>query len=607
MCGIAGIFRFDGKSVDTTSLDLLSTSLEHRGPDGQASYKDGSVGLVHTRLAIIDLEHGQQPMKSPSGERVLVANGEIYNYIELSAELKKQGKLFQTQSDSEVLLHLYDRDMPPQSMLSLLHGMFAFALYDVREQRLLLARDRLGIKPLFYCRTSEALYFASEMKALLALLPEKIQFDANSLGQVLQQNFCSGEQTLIKGIQQLPAGCYLSVDTQGGGEVHRYWDPATHSTAQLSAEGALDVVFPTVIEQHLRADVPLGLFLSGGLDSSTLLALLRRNHNHPIHTYSVGFKSTSVHSETERAEALAKHFKTEHTTLLLESSDLLEILPDCVWAADDLMPDYANLPTALLARRAAQDVKVVFSGEGGDEVFAGYGRYRVRGPKRWLQMALHWPTRGFRAKARLSGASLDAFFQSQHQQALQDWRIPFDTAWANTPANWDTLQRMQYTDIKTWLADDLLVKADRMMMAWGLEGRVPYLDHRVVALGLALDKREKIKARQGKVAMRQWAQRLIPSSLMAGKKRGFTVPIQDLLNPQILDAMANCSDHPVIANYLRPEKVKLLIKQQYMSPQQRNTSLLWAILHLMLWVCIFIDNAGQRPESGRSVEDYLNA
>lgn len=606
MCGIAGIFRFDGSPVDRCSLNKLAKMLAHRGPDGEGLYQQDSVGLAHTRLAIIDLEGGQQPMVSIDGSLALVANGEIYNYVELSDELRQRGKLFRTCSDSEVLLHLYDRNASPQLMLSRLNGMFAFALYDAKVKRLLLARDRLGIKPLFYCRQPEALYFASEIKALLAILPNTIELNPSILGQILQQNFASGEQTLIKGIQRLPAGCYLSLDAEGGGEISSYWDPARDALPTASAEGALDLVFPRVIEEHLRADVPLGLFLSGGLDSSTLLALLRRNHNHPIHTYSVGFNSSRVHSETERAEALAKHFGTEHTTLLLDTEDLLAVLPDCVWAADDLMPDYANLPTALLAKRAAEDVKVVFSGEGGDEVFAGYGRYRVRGPKQWLNMAQHWSTRGFRARARLSYSGLIELFQKKHRMDLDDWRALFAEAWANSPSGWSDLQRMQYTDIKTWLADDLLVKADRMMMAWGLEGRVPFLDHRVVALGLALDDKDKIQGRHGKQIMRQWAQQLIPESLMAGKKQGFTVPIRDLLTPQILDSMVVCTKHPVVAGYLQPEKICALIQAQREAPHRHNTSLLWAILHFMIWVRIFLDEAGRRPEPGRSVQDFLS-
>ena len=605
MCGIAGIFRFDAGQVDRSSLNELAKTLAHRGPDGQGIYQQDSVGLAHTRLAIIDLEGGQQPMVSFDGCLALVANGEIYNYVELCDELSQRGERFQTRSDSEVLLHLYDRDASPQLMLSRLNGMFAFALYDAKEKRLLLARDRLGIKPLFYYRQPDVLYFASEIKALLALLPDTPELNPAMLGQILQQNFASGEQTLIKGIRRLPAGCYLSLDAGGGGEISRYWDPARDALSPVSADGALGSIFPPVIEEHLRADVPLGLFLSGGLDSSTLLALLRRNHSHPIHTYSVGFSSRRVHSETERAEALAKHFGTEHTTLLLDSADLLAVLPDCVWAADELMPDYANLPTALLAKRASEDVKVVFSGEGGDEVFAGYGRYRVRGPKHWLNMASHWSTRGFRARARLSHSDFTALFQSKHQIDLSDWRTPFVEAWTNTPSRWGDLQRMQYTDIKTWLADDLLVKADRMMMAWGLEGRVPYLDHRVVELGLALDDRDKIQGRQGKQIMRKWAQQLIPESLMTGKKQGFTVPIQDLLNPQILDAMVVCSAHPAVADYLRPGKIRGLIQAQRKAAYRHNTSLLWAILHLMIWVRIFLDEAGRRPEPGRSVPDIL--
>ena len=304
MCGIAGIFRFDGRPVEEQELSSLARLLAHRGPDGQGVFRSDSVGLVHTRLAIIDLEHGGQPMVNHDESLALVVNGEIYNYVELKEMLRNQGASFQTRSDSEVILHLYNREFPLQTILKQLNGMFAFALYDAVSKKLPLGRDRLGIKPLFYCRRPEGLYFASEIKALLGLLPGSPELRPAALGQILQSNFDSGEETLVKGIRRLPAGCFLSLDSAGHGDIQAYWNPATDGLASVSLEGVLDSLIPTVMKEHLRADVPLGLFLSGGLDSSTLLALLSRHHNHTIHTYSVGFRSAKVHSGVDLAEYL---------------------------------------------------------------------------------------------------------------------------------------------------------------------------------------------------------------------------------------------------------------------------------------------------------------
>lgn len=581
----------------------MAERLSHRGPDGRGFYASERVGLAHTRLAIIDLAGGAQPLYNEDKSLALVANGEIYNYLELRAELEALGHRFASHSDCETLLHAYEAW--GEAFLERVAGMYAFALYDSVRDEVLLARDRLGIKPLYYTLTAQGLAFASEIKALLPVIGQA-EVDAAALARYLQANFTTGRNTLVRGVERLPPGHLGRMGPDGVLHLRRYWSATCIRPIDMNLDQALDafdVLMDEVISIHLRSDVPFGLFLSGGVDSSLLAALISRRLETPLRTWSVGFSETSVHNELDAAAAVAERFRTRHTALEVSARDMLERLPHVVWAADDLTGDYANLPVSLLAERAGQEVKVVFSGEGGDEVFAGYGRYRVPWLRRLLGKLNPSCSGGFRSRgsfSRLGGG----LFQPELAQAMSAWRAPFEQAWDETPADWSDLMRRQYVDLVTWLPDDLLVKADRMLMAWGVEGRVPFLDHRVVEFGLALPDRLKVEARRGKRFLRLWGERHLPRQHLWGRKKGFTVPVGEWLRGEWLERYARVVPRcPAVRTWFRPSAVERLIAAQRRSG--RMAAPLWAILNFALWHKVIIQSNGAMPPHRQDPLEFL--
>ena len=575
-------------------LDTMAQRLAHRGPDGQGRHVAGNIGLLHTRLAIIDLEGGAQPLYNEDRSLALVANGEIYNFRELRAELETLGHRFATHSDCETILHGYEAW--GLACLERLQGMFAFALHDMQRGELILARDRLGIKPLYICHGSRGLAFASEIKALLPWLGRP-EVNPHGLARFLQSNFTSAPQTLLRGVTKLPPGHLARIDTRTLQlEQHAYWSPLQVAPLDIGLDDALerfDALMHDVMDIHMRADVPLGLFLSGGVDSSLLAALLAQRVDEPLRTFSVGFPGTSVHNELDAARRVAEQFHTRHSVFEVSADDMLNCLPRSVWATDDLTADYANLPVSMLAEHAGAELKVVFSGEGGDEVFAGYGRYRAP----WIRQAwtaLRAPgSGGFRSKGIFAGIS-PALFAPQLAEAMRDWRQPFQQAWQRTPKHWTRLQRMQYVDIETWLPDDLLIKADRMLMAWGIEGRVPFLDHRVVEFGLALPDAYKIGHRTGKRFLRLWGERYLPRAHLWARKKGFTVPVDDWLRGKRLHTLLKVlPESGGIRAWFDPEEVRRLLCAQQQGA--KHSSALWTLLNFAVWHSIFIEGDGSKP------------
>ena len=606
MCGIAGLFQ-PHHDVSSAVLADMAARLAHRGPDGSGTYRHRGVGLVHTRLSIIDLEGGAQPLGSSSDELTLVANGEIYNFIELRRDFAARGRRFSTGSDCETILHAYAEY--GIEGLKRLNGMFAFALYDARREQLLLARDRLGIKPLFYARTARGWAFASEVKALLPALEHAPRLRPEALSEYLHGGMVCAQDKLIQGVRAVPPGCAIVLAPGREPRSHRYWDPTGLEPFAGSEAEALEEfteLFARVMNEHVRADVPYGLFLSGGVDSGTLAGLLARAGSDPLATYSVGFDGSGHHDELADAGRVAARFGTRHRPLLVAPEALQRHLVEAVWAADDLIQDPAVLPTLLLARRAAQELKVVFSGEGGDEVFAGYGRYRVQAPGRRLMAALDRRGGGLGRRSRWGGHARHACFGPALEVASAATREAVCRAWNATPRSWTDMRRRQYVDIATSLPDGLLVKLDRTLMAVGLEGRVPFLDHRVVEFGLSLPDGMKIRGVHRKAFLKRWAEQLLPADHLYGKKRGFHVPLSPLVQGPMLDALVDLLPRSeAVKQWFRPDSVRELLQRQAAKGDRGDEA--WSLLCFAVWHRLFVEGDGRRPAVDTPLVEFLDS
>lgn len=580
----------------------MAATLTHRGPEDSGIYRDGGFGIAHTRLSIIDLPGGHQPIFDDQRRYAIVCNGEIYNFVELRAELEALGCRFSCNSDSEVALHAYA--VWGREGFKRLHGMFAFALFDHQTRELWLVRDRLGIKPLYVLRAADQLLFGSEIKALLAALEQTPALHEPALGQFFQNQYSTGRETLFRGIERVAPGEAVCVSADLKLSRWRYWSALEVRAERWGEAEALErweALFQQVMREHLRSDVPFGVFLSGGVDSAILLAQLSRLQPQPIKSYSIGWKDSQMADELEDAEAMARRFGSEHTSIRLDAQAVFQRLPRSVWAADDLMRDYACLPTLALAEAAGRELKVVFSGEGGDESFAGYGRYRPDAFERQFKRLLHPGSGGFRVRPELSPAWVARLFKPRLHAALAAYRQPVIAAWAETPDHWSDLQRRQYVDLTTNLPDDLLVKADRMLMAFHLEGRVPFLDHRVVAFGLSLADGLKVGEGAGKRLLRRWAQGFLPREHLSKRKRGFYVPVREWLNGPFLSGLAErLSASQAIVEWCEPGAVRALCRRQ--AEKADVSREVWSLMQFAIWHRLFIE--GGRPVPGAQ-EDPL--
>lgn len=593
MCGIAGVFLRSGEPNEA-ALARAARRLGHRGPDAQCLWLGPRVGLAHRRLSVIDLGGGQQPMAIREGTLQLVANAEIYNFVELRETLEAAGHRFTTRSDVETILHAYAEY--GLGFVRHLHGMFALALYDRARERLVLARDRLGIKPLYLAADGAGVAFASELKGLLPLLSKRPEVNPVGLIQYLQNQFSSGAHTILAGVERLPPGELTVIEQGRVTQRHRYWSATDVATAEMSfaeASRRFDELFVQVMTEHMRSDVPFGLFLSGGVDSSVLLALLSRLQGPGVATYSVGFDSPGMQNELPFAARSAQRYDSRHHAYAPSSEGLLALLARSVWASDDLMRDYANLPVLYLAARAADGLKVVFSGEGGDEVFAGYGRYRVNRLERWLKAIGRPGTGGFRTATLLRGGTGSALLGEALREVRREARRPFIEAWQTTPSHWSDLQRMQYVDLTTALPDNLLAKADRMLMACGVEGRLPLVDHRIVEFGLGLPDRLKVQRGQGKHFLKRWAERFIDREMLQAPKRGFHVPVRRCFDDRLACLQRRLPANPAVREWFRSEGVAALLARDAARGYLGRPG--FAVLQFALWHRLLIEGEGRDP------------
>ena len=605
MCGIAGIIQLHG-TPEKNLLEQAVNQLQHRGPDDSGVYIDQTVGLTHTRLSIIDLEGGHQPIFSNGHRYALVANGEIYNYPELRATQIQSGCSFTTGSDSETITHAWAKK--GLEGIRELHGMFAFALHDKDSNQLILGRDRLGIKPLFYAKFADRLVFASELKALLGLMPDAPEIQPEGLTQFLQNQFNTGRETIFKGIQRLLPGECMEISENLDIKHKTYWSPLDFEPLKVSFEEANEMFIPLfdqVMQEHIRSDVPYGLFLSGGIDSAIVLAMLSRLQDHPVRSYSIGFNSKNMKDELDDASAIAQHFNAQHQPIKLEPEQLLKRIPHMIWATDDLMRDYAALPTSLMSEIVARDIKVVFTGEGGDEVFAGYGRYRMSSLQRSLKALIASGTAGFRTRGQWHNKWYNTALKPELTAVAGNFRQPFISAWQACPADWSNVQKSQYTDLVTALPDNLLVKVDRNTMAFGLEARVPFLDHRLVEFGLSLPDALKISSGQGKLFLKRWAEQYLPKDHLYKKKRGFHVPAGDWFTGDFLTALEQkLLQNKAIQTWFNPPVIRELVARHHSG--RKYTRELWCLMQFAIWHHLFIEHGNRKPTVEEDPLDWIS-
>lgn len=578
MCGIAGVMTVGGDGPPDGVLATMATSLAHRGPDGRQTYRNGNVGMVHARLAIIDLATGDQPLYEAGGA-ALVCNGEIYNYVELREELR--GVNFRTQSDCEPPLLLYRR--LGLDFVDRLRGMYALAIHDPRSGQLVLARDPFGIKPLYYVEAPSGVAFASEAQALIAAGFVRPEIDPLRRSELLELQFITRRETIFRGIKRvLPGETIIISDGRIIERRRRDALPAGGPEPRDADEAltALDAVLEDSVRIHQRSDVPYGMFLSGGIDSSVVLAQMARLNPRPVVAFTAWFPDSPVADERAAAEVAARAVSAEHVEVPVHQQDFWSELPKVAAALDDPVADYASVPTYILGARArAAGLKVVLSGEGGDEIFAGYGRYRSGLRPWWLGGRI------MRRRGTFDG--LDVL-----RERNPSWRDGIEAAEMTERTDGRSrLQVAQAVDCADWLPNDLLIKVDRCLMAHGVEGRTPLLDSSVAQFAFRLPDRLKVRSRQGKWILRRWLERSLPSVAASAPKRGFTVPVGSWIAGEATRLAPLVAAQPAIAEIASADSVHRL----FASTDKHAGFAAWTLLFYALWYRRHVEG---RPPQG---------
>ena len=624
MCGICGLVSLDGANApDPAALAAMNETLVHRGPDSDGSIIDGFCGLAMRRLSIIDLAGGDQPIGNEDGRIQVIQNGEIYNYRELMQELRGRGHRFSTHSDTEVMVHLYEEEGP--RFVDRLRGMFALALWDARHNRLVMARDRFGIKPLYYRVADGELSFASELKALLRQPGFSREIDHGALESFLAFNSIPAPLTIFKEARKLPAG-HLLVADDGKVEISRYARPEPVAAEEVRREGD-DVLAEELRERlrdsvraHLVSDVPVGVLLSGGIDSCSLTALAAEESGYPVSTFSIGFEEGSF-NELDRARLVAKRYGTDHHELVLRP-DAVDLLPKLVEAFDEPFGDSSALPTYLVSRLAADTVKVVLSGEGGDELFGGYYTYvadrlaprigraapLLRPLVERLPSSSEKVSFDYKAKRFVRGAHLPPV--ERHHAWKEIFSPEAQAELLATPPETDPLDlyrarytetegapelaRLQDLDLGIYLVDDLLVKTDRASMAHSLEARVPFLDPIVAELALALDTKQKVRGFSKKRLLRRAVAPLLPREIIKGRKQGFSIPVAAWLRGDLQPFAREVLSPGTVERQgcLRPEAVTGVL-DRHTSGKEDLSRQIWGLLSFTLW----FDRYAREPAS----------
>jgi asparagine synthase (glutamine-hydrolysing) len=627
MCGICGSISLNGApGTSARVLEQMNTAITHRGPDDAGMVTDGRVALAMRRLSIIDLAGGHQPIWNEDDSLCIVFNGELYNFLDLRPQLEATGHQFKTRSDTEVILHAYEEW--GADCLRRFNGMFAFAIWDRKKEELFLARDPVGEKPLYFFRDNQRLIFASEIKAILADKTIERKIDARGLTNFLAYGHGVAPQTIYQNISKLLPGYYLRAR---GGDVEtvQYWDvaaqmdaPALESPEEYSSQ--ILELLDDAVKRRMIADVPVGAFLSGGVDSSAIVGLMKRHASGPVKTFSLGFSAGGAYNELSAARVVARHFGTEHHELEPEHTDLVKVLQTLVYHYDEPFGDTAGFPLYLLSKFAREHVKVVLCGDGGDELFGGYRRYaadrfapmyqklpRAMG-ENWIPNAASKLPRGRKLKRTLSTlpikdpahryASWLLMFTPEMQDELVNENLRaqaegYDPLWPyplhyNAPggANADHLNRLMYVDLKTWLADAYMEKTDKATMACSLEGRLPLLDPRLVELAFRIPGKYKIHGSQLKWILKKAVAPLLPPSVLKRPKHGFSVPTDAWFRGDLKDFAFGVllDDRTKARGYFDMEMVERLWREHVEGRNVRDGQL-WLLVNFELWHRQYLD------------------
>lgn len=637
MCGICGKLNFDSaKSVSGSLLKSMADAIQHRGPDDEGYYRSGPVGFGFRRLSIIDLNTGHQPIANEDETIWIVFNGEIYNYQELRKDLQGRGHVFKSHTDTEVIVHLYEEF--GVGCIERLRGMFAFAIWDEKQKQLLLARDRVGIKPLYYWLSDKSLLFGSEIKALLADPEVKPEVVPEMIDRFLTFMYVPGEQTLLRNVYKLAPGSLL-IAREGKIEIRKYWDlefsPRTRTEAQAIEE--LLALFEESVGLHMISDVPVGFLLSGGLDSTAMLGFAVGKTDKPLSSYTLGFSNPGIIDERPYASLAAKSFGTEHRETTISSQEFADFLPRFAWHMEEPVCEPQAVALYYVSRLAKNYVKVLISGEGGDEAFAGYQTYRG---VLWLERvkSVLGPLRGLvasgaarfnemvdldrlRKYAPLLGLSFGhyyygrtyapgTYFNSQFNELYSSDFIGCVTKKVSvSPVRGhlhaehakSVLNRMLYVDTKTTLPDDLLLKADKMTMANSIELRVPLLDHKILEFAASLPENLKIRGLTTKYIAKVALQTCVPTEILHRKKAGFPVPYESWLRTELKDWLRDVllDRKTGSRGYFNQTSIEGLLKENSRSGRYSKELLSLAVLEL--WHRSFVN--GSNPNTPDAQQD----
>jgi asparagine synthase (glutamine-hydrolysing) len=627
MCGIAGYLDLTGEPQPAAILERMTSALRHRGPDGAGVYHDGPAWLGHRRLSIIDVAGGQQPMFNEDGTVAIVYNGEVFNHASLRGELERAGHRYATRCDTEAILHAYEQYGP--DCVTRFRGMFAFAIWDRNRRTLFAARDRLGIKPFYYYWDGRLFAFASEIKALLEHPSISASFDESLLAEHLAFGYSSGERTLFRGIRKLMPGHVLTLDSAANLSIRQYWDvPAPGREERRDDEFWIAECrqrLEETVRLRLMSDVPLGMFLSGGVDSSAIAALMKRMVDGPVETFSVGYRE-APYSELGYARQVSRAIGTRHREVVVGMNDFFGSLPGLIWHEDEPIAWPSSVSLHFVSKLAREHVKVVLTGEGSDELFAGYARYRFYllnrrwlGAWRLLPASLRRALRDRVATTRLlsggprrklqhtflgRGEDLESLYLDNFYSAFSAadqarlFSLPEGSPHAEYLRYWDRpgsdLQRMLYADQKTYLVE-LLMKQDQMSMANSIESRVPFLDHPFVEFAARVPERMKIRGGEQKYIFKRAVEDLLPRDIVYRKKMGFPTPLRHWLRqPAAAGLLAKLRDRDgLLAPYIDARALEVLL-ERHVSGAEDATDRIWRLLNLQLWGDVFI--------TGRSVD-----